>query len=313
MKKWCLASFAVYAVVAVCFATCFFVRFPEAPPDVSPRLPPLPLRAAGTVGWGLVCAVPTCLGLAGLDGIRIRLRERARLMAAAGGQRPRDGVVQPFVGRMVGRGSTLRAPLSERECLLYHYEASHPSGGKSSNKTKDAEGYALAPASIETPAGPIELRAYLELELSPDTLEDEPSRERLSAYQRTATLYQPTANLMRNYRESETYLLDDDGAIRYDHGSQDSAARSTRFEEHVVQHGDEIVVFGLYSAARDAIVPDPESEVMHRARLRKGKAGRVARGLAFEAIGSGAVGVALLAGAAWLFRLFFSEAAAFFF
>jgi len=314
MKKSCLTWFAVYAIVAIGFAIWFFIHFPEAPPNVSPRLPPLQLQAAGAAGWALVCAIPAFLGLAGLDGTRTRLLERARLMVAAGGRQPRDGVVQPFVGHMVARGEPLTAPLSKRECLLYHYEASHTSGGgKSSSKVTDAEGYALTPSSIETPAGVVELRAYLNLEFSPDTLEDDPSRERLSSYQRTATLYQPTVNLMRNYRESQSYLLDDDGAIRYDHGSQDSAERSTRFEEHVVKHGDEIVVFGLYSAARGAIVPDPQSEVMHRARLRMGKVNQVARGLAFQAVGSGAVGVALLAGSVWLFRLFFSEAATFFF
>lgn len=311
MKKWCLAAFAVYTIVAAALAVWFFVYFPEAPPNVSPRLPPLPLRAAGAAGSALVCAIPAFLSLAGLDGIRTRLRERAQLMAAGGGQQPRDGVVQPFVGHTVARGEPLTAPLSKRECLLYHYEAYHWSGGKSSSKVTDAEGYALTPMSIETRAGLVELRAYLDLEFPPDTLEDEPSRERLSAYQRTATLYQPTANLMRNYRESQSYLLDNDGAIRYDHGSLDSAKHSTRFEEHVVKYGDEVVVFGLYSAARGAIVPDPESEVMHRARLRMGKVNQVARGLVFQAVVSGAVGVALLAGTWWLVRLFFSEAATF--
>jgi hypothetical protein len=312
MKKWCLASFALYMIMAVALATWFFVHFPEAPPNVSPLLPPLPLRAAGAMGWALVCAIPAFLGLAGLNGLRTRLRERAKMVAAARGKRPRDGVVQPFVGYMVARGEPLTAPLSKRECLLYRYEVSHSSGGKSSSKVTDAEGYALAPSSIDTPAGVVELRTYLDLEFSPDTLENEPSREQLSAYQRTATLYQPTVNLMRNYQVSQSYLLDDDGAIRYDHGSQDSAAKSTLFEEYVVQQGNEVVVLGLYSAARGAIVPDPKNEVMHRARLCKGKVNQVARRLMFQAIASGVVGVALLTGTVWLFRLFFSEAAMFF-
>lgn len=290
MKKWFLISFAVYAIAAVGFAVWFVIHFPA--------------RAAEGTCWALVCAIPAFLGLAGLDGIRTRLRERAQLVRAAGWQQPLDGVVQPFVGHMVGRGSTLRAPFSERECLLYHYEASHSSGGKSSSKVTDAEGYALAPASIETKVGLVELRAYLKIEFPPDTLEEEPSRERLSAYQRTATLYQPNLDLMSNYHESQGYLLDDDGAIRYDNGSQDSADKSRYFKEHVVQHGDEVVVFGLYSAARGAIVPDPESEVMHRARLRKGNINQVARDLASQAVFSGVVGVAFLAGAALLFRHF---------
>jgi uncharacterized membrane-anchored protein len=44
----------VYAIMALALATWFFVHFPEAPPNVSPRLPPLPLRAAGAAGWALV-------------------------------------------------------------------------------------------------------------------------------------------------------------------------------------------------------------------------------------------------------------------
>jgi hypothetical protein len=317
MKKWCLTWFAVYALVAVCLAIWFFVRFPEAPPNVSPRLPPVPMRAAGAAGWGLVCAIPAFLGLAGLEGIRMRLGERTRLQAAAAGAPPRDGEVGPFVGRMVasraqGQSQTLTAPLSGRQCLLYHYQASHTSGGKSASQVTDAEGYALAPSAIETLTGLVELRAYVDLEFTPDLFEDEPSRERLSAYQRTATLFQPTANLMRNYRESESYLLDDDGAIRYDHGIQGSADESTSFVEHVVRHGDEVVVFGLYSAVRGAVVPDPQSEVLHRARLLKGGVGRVARRLTRQAIVSGIAGVAFLAGTAGLVYLFFEEAATYF-
>ncbi len=316
MKKWCLASFAVYALAAVCFAVWFFVRFPEAPPDTSPRLPPMPMRAAMAWAWGLVCAIPAFLGLAGLDGVRTRLGERARLLAAAAGAPPRDGVVGPFVGRMVAsrateRGQPLTAPLSGRECLLYHYEASHTSGGKSASQVTDAEGYALAPSAIETLTGLVELRAYLEPEFTPEAFETAPSKERLGAYQRTATLFQPTANLMRNYRESQSYLLDDDGSIRWDHGSQGSADEAKRFVEHVVQHGDEVVVFGLYSAARNAIVADPQSEVLHRARLRKGATGRVARRLVVEALTSAVAGAVFLAGAAALACLFFAKAATF--
>jgi hypothetical protein len=221
--------------------------------------------------------------------------------------------VQPFVGHMVARGEPLTAPLSKRECLLYRYEASHSSGGKSSSKVTDAEGYGLAPAAIETPAGIVELRAYLDLEFSPDMLENELARERLRTHQGTATLYQPSLDLMRNYRESQTYLLDDDGSICYDHGSQGSAEHSTRFEEHVVQHGDEIVVFGLYSAVRGAVIPNPESEVLHRARLRKGGSHPAAHRLVREAFVSGLIGTAFLVGAAWLARYFFSGLASMFY
>lgn len=307
MKKTCLTWFGWYVLIAVAFATWFLVQYPEAPANVSPRLPPLPMRAGIAAVSGLACGIPAFLGIMGLYGIGTRLSERARLIAASRGETPKDGVIQPFVGRMTGRGETLTAPLSERPCLLYHYQATHYSGGSRGSTTTNAEGYALAPSAIEIPAGQVQIRAYLEIEFQPDNIDVDKARERLSAYQRTATLFMPDLNLMRNYRETQKYALDDDGAIRYDHGKLDLLDSATRFEEHVVQSGDEVVIFGMYSAARNAIVPDPKSEVMHRARLRKGSISRVARGLVWDAVGSGAVGLFFVAVTVTLTWLFFAR------
>jgi hypothetical protein len=313
MKKWCLAWLSLYLFLAVGFMMWFLFRFPEAPPGWLSPIPPLPVRVAVTAGWGLVCALPAAIGLAGLDGIRTRLSERVQMVAAARGQRPRDGIIQPFVGHIIAKGEPLTAPLSRSECLIYRYEASHSSGGKSSSKVTDAEGYGMAPAAIETPAGIIELRAYLDLEFSPDTIEEALARERLRTHQSEATLYQPCLNLTRNYQESQAYLLDDDGSICYDHGSQGSADQSTRFEEKIVKHGEEIEVFGLYSALRGAVIPDPESEVLHRARLRKGGSRQAASRLMREAFVSGLIGTAFLTGAVWLAHYFFSGLASTFY
>ncbi len=307
MKKACLVWFGIYGLVAMALAGWFFLRFPEAPPGFTPRLLPVPLRAALAAGAGLGCAIPALLGLAGLDGLRTRLRERAQLNAACFGRQPADGAVQPFPGRLVARGATLRAPLSERECVLYRYEASHTSSGKSSSKVTDAEGYAMAPALLETVAGPVDVRAYLEPEFTPDRLEPEPSRGRLAAHQQTAAVYQPSLDLMRNYREMKSYLLDDDGAIRYDHGKEGGAEKATTFEEHVVLNGDEVVVVGLYSAARGAIVPDPASEILHRARLRKGSVADVSRGFTRQAIVSGVLGALFLVATVLVIWLFFTR------
>jgi hypothetical protein len=305
MLKSCLAWIGLYILAAVALSVWFFVAYPDAPPDGSPRLPPDPIRASNAAGAALLCAVPAFLAIAGLAGIRTRLRERAQLFAAVRGQEPVDGTTQPFVGRLVARGETLTAPLSGRPCVLYHYQASHKSSGRGASQVTDAEGYALCPVVIDTAAGRFEIRAYLEPEFGPDPIEEDPARARLRAFQRTATLFQPDLNLARNYRESQSFLLDDDGSVRYDHGTQDSARESTRFEEHVVQDGDDVAVIGTYSAARNAVVPDPASEVLHRARVRKGPVAQLARRFAWEAFASGLTGVLFLAATIALVRLFF--------
>jgi hypothetical protein len=311
VKKACLVWVGIYALVAAALAAWFYLRFPEAPPTVTPRLLPPRLRAAVALGAGLGCAVPALLGLAGLDGLRTRLRERAQLNAALFGRQPIDGAVQPFPGRLVAADATLRSPLSERECVLYHYVASHTSSGKGAAKVVDAEGYGMAPSLIETLAGPVDVRAYLEPEFAPDRLEAEPSRIRLAEHQRTATLRRPGLDIMRTYRELQSYLLDDDGAISHDYGKEGGVERATAFEEHVVSNGDEVVVVGLYSAARRAVVPDPGDEILHRARLRKGPPAKVAGEFARQAIVSGVLGVLFLAGTVLLIRLFFTQAGTF--
>ena len=73
-------------------------------------------------------------------------------------------------------------------------------------------------------------------------------------------------------------------------------------KEHIVQHGDSVVVFGKYSAELGGIVHDPES--VWDTRLRKGtleslKAGlpRGAMGFVLRAVAWGAVAAV----GAWVF------------
>jgi hypothetical protein len=305
MLKACLGWIGLYFVLSLALTAWFFIYYPEAPPDTTPRLPPAPFRASGAAAAGFASGIPAFLGLAGLIGIRTRLRERAlTLKRAESSEEPRDGSIQAFVGRIVSDGQMLVAPLSQKPCVFYEYVAAHQGSGKSPSEVEDAKGYALCSTHLETGAGPFDIRAYLEPEFAAEWIEPAIARARLADHQRGATLYQPSLDFARNYREMNAHLLDDDGSIRYDHGSQDSANDSTRFQERVLQDGDEVVVFGMYSATRRAIVPEPRSEVLHRARIRKGGAKAVARRFVWEAFGSGLVGVFFLAaafGVAWAF------------
>ncbi len=275
-------------------------------------MPPLPLRLALAFGAGLIGAIPGGLAIAGLGGARTRLRQRAQLLAAAGPPKvPEDGEFGPFFGRLVATGPTLVAPLSGRRCAMYRYQAAHSSGGSHSSEVVDVEGYALTPSHLDTLAGRIHLFAFMEAEFTPDTLDPEPARERLRAYLPTVELFQPSLDLMRNYRENEKQVLDADGSIRFDHGRPDGVETARYFHEHIVEPGDEVAVFGLYSAARQGIVPDPADEIRHRARLRKGPLRRLARGFVLQALASAIVGLLFAAAFGFWIRLFFRSAATF--
>lgn len=312
LKRTCLTGLCVYFGLAILLGAWLLVLFPEAPPDTTPRLPPFPVRLLMAFGAGLIGSIPGSLAIAGLDGVRTRLMERAQLLKTATGTLPVDGVFQPFSGRILATGPMLQAPLSGRECLLYRYVASHTvSMGKSSSKITDAEGYALTPSYLDTSAGRVHLLAYLEMETKPDLLEEASARERLRSFLPTVPLFQHSLDLVRTYRESNKNLLDSDGTIHFNSGQPNAADTARTFEEQIAQHGDQVAVFGLYSAERGGIVPDPEDEIGHRARLRKGSLQEVSRGFVKQAVASGIVGLLLAAALFFWIRAFFLHAPSF--
>ncbi len=301
----CLPWVGVYFGLALALGVWFSIGFPERPPNESPRLPPVPYRLSLAFGAGLIGGIPGILALMGLDGVRSRLLERTRLRRAAAATIPVDGVFQPFFGRVVASGPMLVAPLSGRECLLYHYKAYHSSGGRNSTTVTDAEGYALTPSQLDTIAGRVHLLSYLEPDFGEESLDAESARARLRNYLPTVELFRPSLDLARNFREAAAQLLDDDGTIRSDQGHPDAPESARGFSEQIVQHGDEVAVFGMYSAARQAVVPDPAGFISHEARVRKGSLARISRGFAWQAVASGVVGAlfgAALAG--WIYAFF---------
>ena len=97
---------------------------------------------------------------------------------------------------------------------------------------------------------------------------------------------------------------DDDGSIRFDFGTGSTDLNGRSFEEHVVEHGDEICVFGTFSAARGGIVSDSDNPLFQPARLRRGSFDSLMRGLAWGVLGC-ALGVLVFGGfaaaGAWIF------------
>jgi hypothetical protein len=62
----------------------------------------------------------------------------------------------------------------------------------------------------------------------------------------------------------------------------------------------------MYSAARHTVVPDPSSEIQHRARVYKGAVVLLAGGFIWKAFARGLTGLLFLAATAVLVRLFFA-------
>lgn len=308
LKRNCLVLVGVYFLLASALGLWFLICFPEAPPNVSPRLPPLPYRIILAFGAGLIGAIPGILVLGFLDGMRTRLKERASVLKATAGSIPADGRYQTFYGRILATGPMLTAPLSGRTCLLYQYKVTKGTDTRGSMEVTYAEGYALTPSYLESPSGRILLNAYMEPEFPADRIDMDEGRKRIGAYLSAAkTVSLSTWGLKENYRKIREHLWgDSDGTIRFDSGLPDRAVEATNFSEQIVQHGDEVAVFGFYSAAQGGIVPDPDEEILHMARLRKGSLSQLAGGFVRQAMVSASAAIffaaILLGWIYWFFR-----------
>lgn len=309
LKSSCLIAVGVYFLLALGLGLWFLIQFPEAPPDTTPRLPPLPYRAILAFGAGLIGAIPGSLALGLFDGMRVSLMERASLLKASSKTVPADGLFQAFHGRIMASGPMLAAPLTGRECLLYKYMATKGQDTKGSMKVTHAEGYALTPSHLETLCGRIRLYAFMELEFPAESVDTDTARKRLADFLPTVELFQPSWDLMAHYRETQKHLLDSDGTIRYHKGQPNAAETAADFSEQIIQQGDEVAVFGLYSASRGGIVPDPGEEILHRARLHKGSLPQLTRKFVGKAVLSAFLGSLFATGLwGWIY-LFFQHAA----
>ena len=298
MKTTCLGLVVIYVLVGLGFASWFFLRFPAFPGG---WLPETSFRLEVALGGGYLAALPVLFALSMLQSTWLRLQERAGLTRAAEGGLPVDGDRGVFYGPIHRHGAPLTAPLSGRDCLLYRYEITHseeskkpPFGSSSmsqdsdrsrpSTTVVDAQGFALTPSTIQTAGGPVKLLTLVKPEFNADLLSFDETAENYRTYLTTATL-KGQGSLDVHPSLLRSLQTNTGGAIRYDLGTGklDSSKEPFQIREHIVQHGDNVVVFGRYSAACGGIVHDPDS--MWDTRLRKGSLESLRRGLAMGAFG----------------------------
>jgi hypothetical protein len=309
-KATCLGVAFIYLLLGLGFAACFLLRFPTSP---GYALPEASSRIKYALGGGFLAALPALFALSWLREAWLRVRERAQLARASEGGLPADGEWGVFYGPIHRDGPPLTAPLTRRDCLLYRYCVSHVEIEKSfgghvltneqrsttssgENNIVDAEGFALTPSTVHTAGGPVKLLTQVTAEFTPTVLSFDEVVENYKAYAATTTL------------RSRDPRQDAEGVIRYDLGTGELNPKSARrmlIQEHVLQHGDNVVVFGKYSAARGGIVRDPHGP--RETRLRKGSIDALKKGLALSAIGNVALAVffcAVAAAGAWVFFAF---------
>ena len=315
MKKSCLTWVVVYVLLALGLWAWFSVSVREPVSDISPPPASMPSRVWLVIGGALVGALPGLFAVSMIASAATRLKERGQLRKGAEGRRPPDGGRGVFFGRILREGPSLTAPVSGRECLLYRVRITHSESRRSTGRgpsppdrtVTDAEGFALTPSVIQTATGLVKLRSFVKPEFKADRFTMSEAGKNVDAYLAAAT-FRGSGNLEDDHRALQAILKNGDGAIRYDRGTgKIDPGVAHWIEEHIVRNGDEVCVFGKFSAAEGAIVPDPDSPTLMPTRLRKGSLEFLSRRLALSAVGYalGALGWgALAAGWAVAFPVF---------
>jgi len=310
VKKSCLTWVVVYILLALGLGAWFSVSVREPVSGISPPPASMPSRVWLVIAGALLGALPGLFAASMIASAATRLKERGQLRKAAAGRRPPDGQHGVFFGRVLREGPSLTAPVSGRECLLYRYSITHSENWRSSGRgpsppssiITDAEGFALTPSVVQTATGLVRIRSFVKPEFRADRFTMGEVGKNVDAYL-TATTFRGRGKIEDDDRALQAVLTDRDGAVRYDRGSRNLDPKVPyMIEEHIVRDGDEVCVFGKFSASDVAIVPDPDNWMLSPTRVRRGSLEVLSRRLVLNAIGYalGATAWAALA-AAWAF------------
>ena len=206
------------------------------------------------------------------------LRERSAILR--GTAAPADGKRAVLVGTIESSAPRLQAPMTGDACVLYRYEMRYEAGqGRRHNTATIARGVRLAPCRIVTQSGTYKLLVV------PDISVDS---EGTSTDQRIANFlqYAKRTTFTKSENAADELLKqwsDDDGDYRSDVAFFSFDGEDSRYWIPKQQHvppGERVCVFGLYSKARNGIVPSTAKP----ARLICGSAKDVAAKLKRQAM-----------------------------
>ena len=299
MKKTCLTFVLIYVGAAAAVSVGAFLWDPTPPGAQDGELSVMQVRLDAAVTIGGVTAIPLTLAIACLIGIATTMKEWRLVAASLSGSPLEDGRRMAAVGTLRALAPPLQAPLSRRECTIYHYEIRFPPPPNS--KFSDTLGYwghGMAPCQIDSLAGSVRLLAYADLDFPPE--EQGPAGLPNAVHHLEATSSSSTEIDVlggSGLREFQQLLADDDGRISGDFRlvAPQASLEGCRFQERVIRHGDELCAFGYYSSARGGFVPLPGCPEIFPIRIVKGAPREVARRLRNTAIQSGFGAVLFLA------------------
>ena len=276
VKRSCLRWLLFYAVVAALLATMVYIRFPN--PGVA-------------IGIGVVAGFFLFMSVGYVVAIGARSAEKKLIRRGIHGERPADGEKIAVIGKISSSFESLEAPISKRRCVAYEYKAY--TGDNEAAATY--QGFHLVPLTIEGPRGSIRLLAAPELAFPEEKFTRMEHYQNLRDYiARTTFIKRTGIDIKGSLEHLKTVLADDDGRIHYDvHQEMTLNPQYTedvtqmRITERILESGESICAIGRYSAARNALVPDPTA-MMHPVKILKGEphevAGKVKGSSCFEGV-----------------------------
>jgi hypothetical protein len=263
LKQSCLRWTIFYLIVAAVVSALVYLRFPV-----------VKVAAIG----GLVGGFFLWMGIAYIIGMGDRRAEVKSIRRGMQGGRPEDGEKVAVVGMAGSSMDAFESPMTKKRCVLYEYKILPPGN----EQAGIYEGFALAPMTIEGPRGSIRLMAAPELTFPHQNITRMEQRENARAYiERTQFMVRKGVEIGKEIDHLKSVLADDDGRIRYDIHRPDLSQRDLSLlalQEKTIAPGEPIVAIGRYSAARNALVPDPAA-LLHPVKILKGNGAEVIRQL----------------------------------
>jgi hypothetical protein len=201
---------------------------------------------------------------------RSRLERGDERIVARADEPPADGARVAVSGTLEPAAETLLAPFSGAPCIAYEYEIFHiergNTRGSSPTEVVDRSGFALALCVIRSGGRDVALHAYPGLERFPTTTYD-PSSGR--TYLANAHFEDRTGlGFITAASEVLEMFRDRSGVVRKDMQlSKRVNLEGSTAREEIVSPGSPVCVIGRYSAAENAVVPEPDTA---RVRLIRG-------------------------------------------
>jgi len=265
LARGCLGALLLYAAVVGALSGILLASSADA--EVMAALFP-----------SIIGGVPLTLGLLYWWDIR-KTRGEVRLVRQALREVPRvDGQRVAVIGTITFEGAPLQAPFSGRECAAYWYDAYRRGRGRSRFDHHFFFGWRIAPLAVRTTSGDVPLLASF------DNPPYEPRTEDVD-YANAAEYFATTAFSPAPELGAHTWLDVEElrtqvPPVRADYKKNPPApdVATLTLVEARLEQGAPVCAFGRYSAAREALVPDPTAPLF-AIDLKAGAPGNVLRDL----------------------------------